>query len=197
MLLALSLALGCGASSRGSGAPAPSDGGSAGSDAGTGGEASAAAGAAGTSSLGCAGFGTSLGCIDSCSTKTPTAVAAACADGSWECPAQSTSFRDCPPESCYGRLDSCCDFSVGAEATRECGSDGMLLGCPTEFDVTERGAFCAPEVVEATSCDALNGTACSEAAFRCSQGSGCGKVTCACEAGLDGALLWKCVSRLC
>jgi hypothetical protein len=120
-----------------------------------------------------------------------------CVDGSWGCPAGAVLVSECPPESCYGTLSMCCDTSLGVDARRECGPDGMLLACPDGFETIERGGLCAPASVGATSCSSLDGTACDNAEFQCREGGGCGRVTCTCDPNLSGSLVWNCYFPLC
>jgi hypothetical protein len=155
------------------------------------------AGGSGNTDLGCAAYATAQGCMDTCLTKSPFGVNAVCEDGAWVCPPGSIRSEDCPPESCYGTLDKCCNNARGADAARQCGADGMLAPCPAGFVAVTRGALCAPESTGVTSCDELRGLSCDDNEYRCTQGAGCGLIGCACESSADGSLLWRCYSRLC
>jgi hypothetical protein len=171
-------------------------GGAAGSG-GAAGNAASESGAAGSSVAGCAGFGSSLGCIDSCLVSSPLAVSAVCETGEWHCPEGSLSLLECPAESCYGRLDTCCSPETGAELRRACGDDGMLAPCPPGHDTLERGSLCAPASVDVESCDMLNGQPCDSEEYQCTQGGGCGRISCGCYPGVDGALIWQCSWPIC
>jgi hypothetical protein len=198
-LALLCVALGCGESR--SGAPHVDDGAGAAAGMSSGGLPGGGAPAGGASGMGaemsaCGGFSTQQ-CIDSCATDEPLGVAMECVDGGWHCPPGAMLINACPPESCYGILSQCCDSALGRDGQRECGPDGTLLACPDGFDAIERGGLCAPQGVGATSCDSLAGTACDNADFQCSEGGGCGRVTCSCDLDLSGSLVWTCQSPLC
>jgi hypothetical protein len=210
LTVACVLALGCGISTHTGAPPDEQSGGTAGGSgaSGAGGVGGTTAPGGGSGDVGAGMNGTDAGsalcsesrtlyCTDSCATPSARFAEADCVDGVMQCPPGMSRLDECPPESCLGILTYCCDFATGEREPRQCAGNGMLSACPTGFDAVKRSDLCAPSSVMSVSCSALNGTPCSDVDFECSQGGGCGGITCTCEPDGSDGLGWQCVTPPC
>ena len=163
----------------GHGLPVTSAGGAGAAGAGT--ESGGNDGAVGS----CFAFDT---CIPSCSSGIVTRGGGTCDNGAVVCDNGLVPLSTCASNACAQVYLTCCDDTTGETAKPACGSDGLLVACPAGNRLVH--SDCVPSSLGVSTCDVLQGLACTMEAQRCTQGL----LFCTCgpTPGADAGLTWNC-----
>jgi hypothetical protein len=124
-------------------------------------------------------------CLSTCFAEKGDVTERLCVEGEWICPAGTTLWSDCPPESCAGVNSHCC-ASNGRTAYRDCDANGNRVTCPAGERAIEYADACVPEGVDVAHCEELDDTPCASADLTCNEGI----LSCYCQADPE---TWVCM----
>lgn len=108
-------------------------------------------------------------CIPSCSSGIVTRGGGTCSNGAIVCDSGSVPLSTCAPNACAQVYLTCCDDATGETAKPACGSDGLLVACAAGSSLVH--GVCIPSGLGVSTCNGLQGTACTLADQRCSEGN--------------------------